>query len=231
MTPKKHSLTVPDKKQPLTKFGALQEKLNKYKKQPLMKSMTKGSAGIGGGKYLYILLDVSDSMSGDELKFAKAGAKEFVSIATKKGYHVGLIAFESVANLLAEATQSTHKLNAQIDRLSCGLSTNMTEALQLGIQQLQEKKGTRVLWMVTDGYPDDRASALNMGSRAKAQGIDIICLGTESADHKFLAELASRKDLAKETTTANLKFNMKKTAEMLPDKSGGTLMLGYKNKK
>ena len=175
-------------------------------------------------RYVYLLLDVSGSMRGRRLEFAKSGACEFARTALGKGYKVGLISFGSRVTVQMKLTGKFEKLEEKIMRLECDGSTNMTEALKTGMSGMRFKPGMRVLWVVTDGRPDCSESALKVAAQAKKKGLDIICLGTESADMSFLQKLASRDDLVRETHTDHLALVMQNIGHALPE-TGDTLRL------
>ncbi len=163
-----------------------------------------------------LLLDCSSSMSGSPLLQVKAGAVDFAVTAQKKGYRIGLISFDSEARLLTDPTESLEHLKSKIGSLYGAGSTNMTEAIELGHKKLDRYTGQRCMVLLTDGAPDNRQSALQAAREAKSAGIDIITIGTEGADHEFLKELASAKDLAVATTTERLSRELASTANLLP---------------
>ena len=72
--------------------------------------------------------------------------------------------------------------------------------------------------IVTDGLPDDKASALEVAEGAKNDGIDIMAIGVDFADKGFLQAVASRDDLAQPTTAESLERKMVAITRMLPDK-------------
>ena len=185
-----------------------------------------GAQGSSIPRIVYILLDISGSMAGADLKFAKTGAHEFSSSAIKKGYRVGLIPFESEAEVKQHATENIGLLSSKIHSLSSQGGTEMLKAIRLGIQELRDQRGLRVLYVVTDGYTTDRERTIEEATRAKKMGIEIICLGTESADHKLLQTIATRTDLAQETASVDLSEAMKKLGSILPS-SGSTLNISY----
>ena len=92
----------------------------------------------------------------------------------------------------------------------------MTGALDLAVRELAPLPGTRVIVVATDGEPDSRSSSLEAAWRARAAGIEIIAIGTEDADHSFLALLATRTDLAVAVPSKHLKSGISEAAKLLP---------------
>jgi hypothetical protein len=52
-----------------------------------------------------------------------------------------------------------------------------------------------------DGMPDNSKSTLEAANHAKAEGIEIITIGTDDADKEFLKKLASRTELSNKVTS------------------------------
>jgi predicted kinase len=97
----------------------------------------------------------------------------------------------------------------------------MTDALDLAVRELVLLSGVRVIVVATDGEPDSRSSSLEVARRAKAAGIDIIAIGTEDADHGFLAQLATRSDLSVKVASRDLKSGITEAAKLLPGATRG----------
>lgn len=163
---------------------------------------------------VFLLLDISVSME-DKLCQAKSGALDFAKDAIGKGYAVGVILFGSSANLLSPPCGDLSSLKMCIEKISISGSTNMAHAIQLGVEQHQGKHGQRVLVIVTDGAPDDRAATLDAAEMAKAKGIDIITIGTDGADIQFLKLLASRTELTMSVAQNRLAVGMASAAKLL----------------
>ena len=173
--------------------------------------------GIGS---VYILLDCSGSMIIEEkLTQAKKGAMNFVIEAQGKNYSVGLIQFGSSAVHICEPHMETGVLEKCLNTIKASGTTNMTDAILLALQKLVDIKGYRVMVIVTDGMPDNQETALETARRAKANGIDIIVIGTDDADKDFLAKLASKTELSVKVTRDQLEQGITSMAKMLPSPS------------
>lgn len=165
---------------------------------------------------VYLLLDCSGSMAGEKLAQAKRGVAGFAENAFAKGYRLGLIKFDSDAQEVFGPTEDRGTVGTLLPRLKIGGSTNMTSAIRLGIQMMEGLSGTRCLVLFTDGMPDDANSALEAARLAKAQGIEIIAVGTEDADRRFLAKLSTREDLASIVSSKQLREGIASSAKLLP---------------
>jgi molecular chaperone DnaK len=165
--------------------------------------------------FVYLVVDCSSSMGGSNIIQAKTGAMEFAKEAVKKGYSIGLISFDSEAQLLSAPRRQLSEIQEHVNALRAEGSTNMSDAIDLAATRLGTT-GVRVMVLVTDGEPDSVSAAEKAASRAKAKGIDIIAVGTDEADYDFLKRIASRKNLATMVGHEQLKKGIADTAGMLP---------------
>jgi len=152
--------------------------------------------------WIYVLLDSSGSMrKGQKLDQAKTGIIEFARDAFKKGYRIGFIRFSDEAEILAEPTADLDTLQNMIKGLKAVGSTNMTAAIKAAHIKLRDLSGTKAIVIATDGMPDNVKSSLEAAQRAKADGIDIISIGTDDADKEYLKKLASRTELSSKVSS------------------------------
>ena len=178
-------------------------------------STTPKAAGV-----VYLLVDCSGSMSeGDKMGQARRGAVEFAKQANQKGYAVGVIRFDSSAELIVTAQSSVRELETCVARMAARGSTNLAEAIQLATQCLSDASGEKVVCVMTDGYPDDVKAALSAARQAASKGIDIMALGTDDADSEFLERLATRKELQVRVSAMQLEQGMVSMAKLLPNSS------------
>lgn len=90
-----------------------------------------------------LVLDVSGSMNGDKLRQAKDGAKRFVDAASKYT-HVGLISFASQVNVLVPTgplPETRFRISEAIDGLTAGGQTALYDAVQSGVEMIDEYEG------------------------------------------------------------------------------------------
>ena len=169
---------------------------------------------------VYLLIDCSASMRGFKLAQAKAGSIHFAENAFRKGYAVGAISFSSDARMVSEPVQDVNQLRQPIARLEVGGSTNLTRALFFAREKLPVPVAGGTIVVATDGEPDNPASAVKMAQELRANGIDIICIGTDNADQHFLEQIASRKELAVHVRKEQLASAISDAAKQLS--GGGT---------
>jgi molecular chaperone DnaK len=140
---------------------------------------------------VFLLLDVSSSMTGQPLIEAQTAAREFLSKCDLTTMEVGLISFSTLVALQAAATSNARRLHAAVHRLEAEGSTNLTDALEMARGQLVSGDRKRYVVILTDGYPDAPESALEQALAAREQGIEIVAIGTGDADRDYLRRLAS----------------------------------------
>jgi molecular chaperone DnaK len=140
---------------------------------------------------VYLLMDVSASMTGFPLVEAQTAAREFLDRCDFTRMEVGLVSFSSEVILQCEATDNVRRLQAGLMRLEPDGSTNLTEALELARAKLRASDRTRYLVILTDGYPDAPESAVEQAEGARREGIEIVAIGMGDADSDYLRRLAS----------------------------------------
>ncbi len=177
------------------------------------------SSTVAGAGHAYLVIDCSSSMAGDKLNQAKKGASRFAKDALSKGYSTGLIQFDSSASLLSEPTREISVLERCLAGMVAGGSTNMAAAIRLAHRQLAGRAGFRAMVVVTDGVPDNVGDSLKAGKDAKKDGIDIITIGTDDADHEFLKKLSSRAELGIKVSREQFEQSIASSAKMLPAKT------------
>ncbi len=166
---------------------------------------------------VYLAIDCSASMAGAKLLQAKLGALDFFGDAKAKGYHVGLVRFDTHARLICEPQRELEVLRRYVQELERGISTNMSAGIELASEMLRGRSGSRAIVVVTDGMPDSKEDTLAAAAVAKGDEIDIITIGTDDADQSFLRELASRTELNVMVSSDDLGRGIASTAKMLPE--------------
>lgn len=169
-----------------------------------------------GQAIAYLLVDCSTSMTGQKIEQAKRGALDFAKTAIRKGYLLGLIKFDSSAELLCEPTATLSLISNKVKEFTATADTNLTEALKIAAEKLIGKRGYRVVVVATDGCPNDPVSALKIAQEMKKDKIEILAISTEDADQVFLSELVSRKDLNLKLEQSQFREGMNLMAKKLP---------------
>ncbi|HMO52736.1 MAG TPA: vWA domain-containing protein [Kiritimatiellia bacterium] len=188
--------------------------------QPITRSTRAANARV------VLLIDVSGSMDGGPLDEAKRGANNFAKEAIGSGYSVALVSFGSTACVQSDFTFDADALGQCIARLAVSGSTNMAAAFAEGGRLFDKAGTTSAVCVVTDGCPDDRDLTIQEAATLKQRGIDILTLGTESADHDFLRSIASSKELAHKGNSRTLSADMGRLAKLLPSCAGRGLLDG-----
>lgn len=166
---------------------------------------------------LYLLLDCSGSMNdAGKLDSAKRGASAFCHDAATKSYAIGLIGFSHEAVILREAAEGTNGIDEALYGLPASGSTDMTGALLMAGRKLKSKPGQRTVCLVTDGMPNDRASAIKAAVALQTSGVEIMALGTDDADKSFLDQIVTSKELSVKVPRQELQQGLAKMALLLP---------------
>lgn len=171
-------------------------------------------------RYVFLLLDRSGSMAANgKFSGARKGALAFARDALAIDYAVGLIGFDSKADLILNPVNTIETLQSAVGQMQLGSETHMGEAINLAHRSLRFLQGTRAIVLVTDGVPNgkgDPESTKRAARMAKEDGIDIITIGTDDADEQFLKSLASRTQLGVKVESAYLESTITDAAKLLP---------------
>lgn len=205
--------SLSDGKNPLA-IGNWRDKLGDRPKGVLSVSRN-GQLNVTRRMVAFLLLDISESME-RKLPAAKSGARSFAKEATAKGYEVGIIEFGSEARVVSALTKDEVALGRSLESIHINGSTNLADGIRLGISSLSSIRGERVLCVVTDGEPDDESEAMDARAAAVVNGISIMTLGTEGANHAFLKKLSTRTELSQEVTSQNLAIGVASMVRLLP---------------
>lgn len=146
----------------------------------------------------------------------KRGALRFFTEAWGRDYAIGLIAFSGGARCLLGATRNAYRFQKQLFTLEPEGRTDMAGAIRLGSARLRRRRGHRAMVLITDGMPDDREGTLRAALLARALGIELVAVGTDGADHAFLAALAPRPGLAQVHPVDELAEGVADSARALP---------------
>ena len=168
---------------------------------------------------VFFLLDCSGSMSSNnKLQFAKNGGIEYAVDANSKGYKIGLISFSSSATKILDLQDKIDDFKIQISNLEVEGSTNLTDAIRIASEILSTNVGERIIFVVTDGFPDDANTAIKEAQIAAKSGIEIMTLGTDDADLNFLNSIATRKEFSKKVNRQDFQQSIKDMSKLLPSK-------------
>lgn len=150
-----------------------------------------------------LVIDRSGSMAGVKTGFASSGAWDFSQAALNKGYRVATIDFASGASITCSPSRQPRDVKRGCFADSVSGATEMHEGLRLA-SSLEPRAGDTIV-VVTDGAVDDPKSTLALGAKLKANGVEMLAIGTDDADKVFLSQLASRPDLSMKVVSSNLR--------------------------
>jgi Mg-chelatase subunit ChlD len=116
-------------------------------------------------------------MTDSKKKLATEGAFEFACGAVKKNYSVGAIGFSTDAQLICKPTTDLERI-----RKACGcypvsgmtfIGAGLVAARKLNL------KSDDVIVVVTDGQCGKPSETLSIAASLKAEGIEILAIGTD----------------------------------------------------
>ena len=138
-----------------------------------------------------LAIDCSGSMGGGKLEDAKKAAIRFLR-TIDPSFRVGLISFETTAQLEMRLTKDFDRLSQKIKTFRSGGGTNIREAIAIARDQvLASGDSIKVLILLTDGHASVRTEAV----LAKQQGIRIIAIGVgDGVNSDSLKQIASTPD-------------------------------------
>src|SRR5262249_43548509 len=94
--------------------------------------------GGEGPSRIYLLIGVSASLAGPPLAEAQSAAQAFLDRCDFTTMEIGLISFSDQVVLQAEATDNVRRVQAAINRLEAGGTTNLSSALELARARLTQ---------------------------------------------------------------------------------------------
>jgi len=161
-----------------------------------------------------LLIDTSGSMAGDKIVQARQGAIDFARSATLRGCATALAIFGDRAAMVCDPTVETPAFEKKVNRLEVGIVGGSTD-LGAGLTLAAKFPKLNAVVVVTDGQSNSREAALKAAEPLKQRGIEILCIGTDDADQKFLKELATRSDLAIHVEAQNLRTSIGQASQLL----------------
>jgi len=186
---------------------------------PKLTNLVKTGAPVAptpANAIVFLLLDISWSMNGEEIVEAKAGAVDFAHQAIHQGYLVGVIAFGSDAHYIHDPTTDLASLQTAIAALVPYGGNNEVAALRMADECFVDTApDVPAVVFLTDGRATDPDEALATAAILKEKGVRIITIGTAGADLDFLRRLASHPDLAEVVAVDTLSNSLMEASEKL----------------
>lgn len=160
---------------------------------------------------IVLILDRSGSMAGSPLANLKNGAKKFIEIIDEStdgagdgqignGSRIGIVGFSTTATQDTGLTASVADLNAAVNALSSGGSTNHADAFTKATRLFDPASTSgKIVVMFTDGVTTAGGPPNPVATAAKAQGVIIYAIGLSGnggLDEQALKDWASDPDSA-----------------------------------
>lgn len=184
------------------------------------KSLEKKQLEASHAGDIIFLFDNSGSMNHyGKMDQSKIGIIDYATKVIETNYRIGLIRFGRFAknvinpiDNLERFTKVVNKLELKGDIIN---STYLADAIRQATARFLYRNIRRVICIVTDGVVGDSRESIAMAEMAKSIGIEIMCIGTEDADHNFLSQLASKPKLALKAQTKELEDGIKSMVSLL----------------
>ena len=140
-----------------------------------------------------LVIDCSGSMSvQNKLKNAQKATIRFLD-NIDPSFQVGLVSFQTHANLEMNLTDNFSELTRRINNLEAGGGNNDEGAIAIARDQiLVNSQNIKVLVLLADGRPADRNAMLREANRTKQEDIRLIAIGVgNDVDSDLLKQVAS----------------------------------------
>lgn len=145
---------------------------------------------------IVLVLDTSDSMSGEPIQAMREAASSFVQTVSSDNIRVGLVSYETTSTVLSPLTTNLSSLSYAIEQLKATGSTNMDAGLQDAVRLLStDDDRTRIIVLMSDGKPnqgrvDDELIAY--ADELKEDGIHIytLCFNSGAEEQALLTAMA-----------------------------------------
>jgi uncharacterized protein YegL len=175
---------------------------------------------------VYLVIDISGSMSGSPLAEAQRSAVAFREKCDLTHMSIGLVAFGSSARTLLSASQDARQIDRAINGLTIEGSTNMAAGLREARGHLEELEGRKFIVLLTDGHPDDASAALREAQACRDEEIEVIAVGTGGAATSFLSQVSSTDEHAVFSGSGSLVGTFSSIAEAITEGSGRLRLFG-----
>ena len=172
---------------------------------------------------IYLIADLSGSMSGNPLKEAKKAMIKFVDDADMSIFKIGVIGVADRVKVYLKPSDNEKKIKSNINSMSigdCGVANEAHpfDVLLSGFSKDCELKYAIVL---ADGSWQRPGTAKKAAYLCHSKGIEIIGLGFGAANLEFMEAISSQKDLAIITDASGLSSSFSKIAQVIGSQSSG----------
>lgn len=142
---------------------------------------------------VYLVVDVSGSMSGDPLEKARAAARAFVRECDLTSMAVGVMAVSDSTRVLLGASKTSRDIDAAIGALSVGMTGggNAGHPFEEIHRALHSAPGRRYAVVLADGVWERQPEAVLQARRCHEAQIEVIGVGFGGADESFLRDIST----------------------------------------
>jgi uncharacterized protein YegL len=143
---------------------------------------------------VFLVIDHSGSMDGDPLAQAKVAAKAFVAEMDLASDRVGIVQFDSSAQIVQTLTNDAALLSTAIDSVGGGGGTSIDQGLSVAFAEIQTKRREEaipVIVILSDGG-SSYTSAMWASNTAQAAKVKIVSVGVGSVDQTLMTDIASK---------------------------------------
>jgi len=175
-------------------------------------------------KVVYIMIDVSWSMSGKPLIKAKEAAIKFVNGVNLDYTKIGIIIFSDRDKVILTLSNNKKKIINAINSIKCGDTGCCNDSIpfNLSLSLLNSKiDAKRIVIVLTDGEWYNKNEAINSAKRHHSKGIEVIAIGFGDADESFLKQVASSSERGIFTNLDNLEDTFSTIAQEIGGNMGG----------
>lgn len=143
---------------------------------------------------IYVVIDVSGSMSGAPMEEAKKAALGFMEeLKPGSGVKIGIMSVSDNVKADIEASENAESIKNAIVKMYCGQTggSNSAHPFDDLHQLLHNVGGKRIAVVLADGVWDNQDEAITKARRCHQAGIDIIGICFGAADKKFMNAISS----------------------------------------
>jgi uncharacterized protein YegL len=108
------------------------------------------------GYEVYLVLDISGSMTGEKIEALKSAAREFLTTLSlsSSNIRVGIVVYSSDAQQITSLTKDMSNLRYAIQSLNAGGSTALGDGVKIAVDHLKQEGNSSLAWVIvlmTDG--------------------------------------------------------------------------------